>query len=113
MENPKVLALRQSYGRSLAEKLDQIRGYWTRCEQGGWAGEAGSTLRTLVHRLAGSSGSYGFDVLCQAAQSLNQALTELGRDEGEVAFPDPRCRARYVTFCRVMEEEVRRFSAAS
>jgi HPt (histidine-containing phosphotransfer) domain-containing protein len=33
-------------------------------------------LKSLVHRLAGSAGSYGLDELSEAALALNQALAD-------------------------------------
>ena len=62
------------YMNSLSGKKDRIFNCWSLIQTGGWTLDLLSELRTEVHRLAGSAGSYGLVRLGKAAQNLDRML---------------------------------------
>jgi diguanylate cyclase (GGDEF)-like protein len=62
----KLLELQREYLSSLPERLDELRDDITALQQG--ATDAAGSLRTRLHRLAGSGGSYGFTDLSAIAR---------------------------------------------
>jgi diguanylate cyclase (GGDEF)-like protein len=64
--DPVLLALRREYLSSMPVRLDELRSDITALSQG--SAEAVASLRTRLHRLAGSGGSFGFTVLSAIAR---------------------------------------------
>jgi chemotaxis protein histidine kinase CheA len=68
--------LKRAYARSLPEKVAKIESAFRTFFASAWEEAAcGSTYR-LIHSLAGSSGTYGFDDLCKTARSAEAVLKE-------------------------------------
>ena len=73
----KLAALAQAkYLRSLPEKKARIAHVWIAIQRHGWTPELSARLKTEVHWLSGSAGSYGFSALGQAAQKLDALLAD-------------------------------------
>ena len=70
------LELRREYLAELPDRLAEIRGDIAAYEAG--APEAGPSLRTRFHRLAGSGGSYGFPELSAVARELERWFAAAG-----------------------------------
>ena len=64
----------EKYLDSLGAKKLRIQDCWKTIQSGGWTQDRLSTLRTAVHRLSGSAGSYGLNDLGKAAQDLDRTL---------------------------------------
>lgn len=72
-----LLALQQAkYLRSLPEKKARLANAWNATRQQGWTPESSEVLKTEVHRLSGSAGSYGLHSLGKAAQNLDSLLAD-------------------------------------
>jgi HPt (histidine-containing phosphotransfer) domain-containing protein len=74
-DDPLFVALRALRGEYLADAPHKIAELWKalRRVQNGEPGAAGE-LRTLVHRLAGSGGAYGFPVVTERARAAEQLI---------------------------------------
>lgn len=68
-----LIALKQSYIASFPEKKEALENAWTNATED--KGAVGN-FKLLVHQLAGSGGSYGFNDLSQAARSLDERLRD-------------------------------------
>ena len=69
------LALQQQkYLDSLSAKKERIANCWGSIQANGWSMDLLTELRTEVHRLSGSAGSYGLMSLGDAAQNLDRTL---------------------------------------
>jgi HPt (histidine-containing phosphotransfer) domain-containing protein len=62
------------YLNSLPSKRARISSCWNLIQNEGWSYELLNDLRTEVHRLSGSAGSYGLNSLGAAAQNLDRML---------------------------------------
>jgi HPt (histidine-containing phosphotransfer) domain-containing protein len=70
-----LMALQQErYLQSLPEKKERITRCWRAIQNEGWTPDSSAALKTQVHRLSGSAGSYGLDAMGQAAQALDRLL---------------------------------------
>ena len=70
-----LLARQQDrYMQSLADKRLRIEDSYSAILCHGWTPEHSEKLKTRVHKLSGSAGSYGLDALGQAAQKLDALL---------------------------------------
>lgn len=85
-------ALQQRYCASLAEKLGAIELAWSAVRIDGNDIANQEALLNLVHRLAGSAGSYGFYEIGDAAADVDELLdpARITRDPAarSVAMPD-------------------------
>lgn len=72
--------LQQTYQRSLPLKANQIRELWDKLCFLNWSADGIALLQSLTHRLAGSGGAYGFPLVSDRAQALDQLLQSLERD---------------------------------
>lgn len=66
--------LTRKYLESLPGKKAGIQASWKEVQSSDWDKGALAELRILVHRLAGSAGSYGLENLGVAASSLDESL---------------------------------------
>ena len=73
---------RQKYLGSLPGKQARINRYWSEVRSGGWHAGQLEKLRTEIHRLSGSAGSYGLDDLGAVAQKLDRMFSS-GSDPAE------------------------------
>lgn len=64
----------EKYLDSLSAKKSRIKDCWETIQSEGWTLDSLNTLRTEVHRLSGSAGSYGLNELGSAAQALDRTL---------------------------------------
>ena len=70
-----LAALQQvKYLQSLPDKKARIEHYWSAIQRHGYTPDLSDKLKTEVHRLSGSAGSYGLSTLGQAAQELDLLL---------------------------------------
>jgi HPt (histidine-containing phosphotransfer) domain-containing protein len=74
-DDPLFVALRALRGEYLADAPQKIAELWNALArvQNGEPDSAGE-LRTLVHRLAGSGGAYGFPVVTERARAAEQLI---------------------------------------
>ena len=64
------------YLRSLPDKKTRIDHCWNAIQRHGWTLELSASLKTEVHRLAGSAGSYGLSALGQTALDMDVLLAK-------------------------------------
>lgn len=74
-------AQRARYLKSLAEKKLRIERAWNEAQRQDWSKVSFNHFKTLVHRLAGSAGSYGLDELGRAAKCLDHLMGTIPTDE--------------------------------
>jgi HPt (histidine-containing phosphotransfer) domain-containing protein len=68
--------LRRAYARELPQKVQAVLDAVASLPTGGWDGEAFEVAYMLVHRLTGSSATFGFQPIRQAAATLEEVLLE-------------------------------------
>lgn len=73
--SPALQKLIASFGKSLPEKLQEIREL--HLDEAQSDDEALKEYYTAVHRLAGSAGSYGFPEVSQSARVLDRYLSDV------------------------------------
>ena len=66
--------LRESYIKSLPEKLAELNSAWNVVGKENWTKEQLTVFKRLVHRLAGSGSSYGLPEITKAAKKLENSL---------------------------------------
>ena len=103
--SPKLQKLIEMYRDGLGDKQTDIDAAWARASDAGWQGESLKALYDLVHKLAGSSGSYGFRDLSEVARVLDRRLSDTVA--GETTF-DPQAgqadyEARQAAFSRARD----------
>jgi chemotaxis protein histidine kinase CheA len=76
----KLAALRESYRRTLPDHLDALAAKLAEAWESG-SGIARAEASQLAHRLKGTAGSYGFDVLAAELEALEGILERAGGDE--------------------------------
>ena len=81
--NASVLIREQEarYLLSLPRKKSDLQTAWDRAHKQSWSGKSTEQFKTLVHRLAGSAGSYGLDELGRAAKCLDHLLGSMPPEE--------------------------------
>jgi chemotaxis protein histidine kinase CheA len=72
----KLEALRQAYARELPQKILAVADAVASLPAGGWDPEAFEAAYVLVHRLTGSSATFGFEPIRRAAATLEELLLE-------------------------------------
>ncbi len=77
--------LRESYRRSLDDKRIAIDAAHRAAVTADFAPEALAEFRHLIHKLAGSAGTYGFDDVFRCADTLEGTLKALQDGQGERA----------------------------
>lgn len=96
----------QRYHGSLATKQADLEAACQAAEEDNWSEDAIRQLKLLVHRLAGSAASYGFNKLGEAARELDQTLSyaqENGGDDHEHSI-----NARYATLRAAIKDAISR-----
>jgi chemotaxis protein histidine kinase CheA len=69
-------ALRQAYARELPQKVHAVAEAVASLAARGWDGEAFEAAYVLVHRLTGSSATFGFEPIRRVATTLEEVLLE-------------------------------------
>ncbi len=72
----KLLELKRAYAAQLPEKLARIDAAFTGFVAAPWEEQACMASYRLLHSLAGSSGTYGFDEICRVARQAEAFLKE-------------------------------------
>ena len=72
--------LQEAYRRSLPLKAHQLRELWDKLRFLNWSKDGIALLQSLVHRLAGSGGAYGFPQISDRAQALDQLLQSIDHE---------------------------------
>lgn len=82
-ENASVLIREQEarYLHSLPRKKSDLQTAWDEAQRQSWSVRTAGHFKTLVHRLAGSAGSYGYDELGRAAKCLDHLLGSMPHEE--------------------------------
>ena len=80
--------LQQTYRRSLPLKAHQVRELWDKLRFLNWSKDGIALLQSLVHRLAGSGGAYGFPLISERAQALDQMLQSIEHEHLNAAQRD-------------------------
>ncbi len=75
--------LLRRYLDSLPEKQAELEIAWQALQDMGWNAEPLANLKTPVHRLAGSAGSYGLEELGLAARTLDKSLRTADPEPGQ------------------------------
>jgi HPt (histidine-containing phosphotransfer) domain-containing protein len=70
--------LLRRYFDSLPEKRTQLADAWAVVQASAWSADSLARLKTPVHRLAGSAGSYGLEEVGWAARALDASLKVSG-----------------------------------
>ena len=96
----------QRYHGSLPNKQQDLENAYRAAVEAGWTDEAIRQLKLLVHRLAGSAASYGFNTLGEAARELDQTLTYAQENPGEEH--EHSINARYATLRSAIKDAVTR-----
>ncbi len=73
----KLRALQQSFATQLPERLATIRHLWVALQDNSVEAESCRELYRMIHSLAGSAGTFGFQRLGQAARQLEEFLMHL------------------------------------
>jgi HPt (histidine-containing phosphotransfer) domain-containing protein len=69
-----IAELREQFRARTAEEIPLIEQHWAALRAGGAPRAEAEALRRIVHRMAGSAGSFGFPALGEAAIPLDDAL---------------------------------------
>ena len=80
--SPKLLKLIEMYRGSLPGKQREIDGAWQAAAAADWNSDELKPLYHLVHKLAGSAGSYGFRELSEQTRKLDRRLSDTLAGEG-------------------------------
>lgn len=67
-DSPQILALKERYKSSFEEKTQLLSDYLTAVENGEATLDQVSELGSFLHKLAGSSGMYGYDDISAASR---------------------------------------------
>ena len=96
----------QRYHGSLDSKQKDLEAAYQAAVDDAWSQDAINKVKLLVHRLAGSAASYGFNKLGEAARELDQTLSyaqEQRDDEHEHSI-----NARYATLRSAIKDAINR-----
>ena len=66
----------KAYRQSAPDKMESLDRLWRQAVIDGWQGPSVAQLDALVHRIAGSGGSYGFPDLSAAAKHLELMIKD-------------------------------------
>jgi HPt (histidine-containing phosphotransfer) domain-containing protein len=103
----------EKYLRSFPQKRKRLRDCWMAIERNGSTVELSADLKTEVHRLAGSAGSYGLDELSDAAQRVDLLLAGEVQFENLKAGAGNEMNALFHAIDQVIESLPDRFEAAT
>ncbi len=102
----RLARLREKYRRSLDEKRSAIAAAHRAAVAADFAPEALAEFRHLVHKLAGSAGTYGFDGIFQCADALEDTLKALQDGQGGRAALIARMERRRAALMAVLRAAV-------
>lgn len=94
---------RHKFIQSLPERAQRMEEIWSHLRHLNWSPQGVSALQQLVHKLAGSSGSFGFPELGQLAKEMDVYLNEhiaSGRRFGAVEYD--QIDTRIEQLCQIM-----------
>lgn len=77
----KLLQLKREYLSSFPEKINQLQTCWRALESKGFAVNDLNLLGTLLHKIAGSAGSYEMYAIHSAAHSAEQICKSVELEE--------------------------------
>ena len=75
----KLDELRKEFEQNLPSKIDQIREQWLSLRHGNWEMDQLSELLSLVHKIAGSGGVFGFSRVSEVAHKIEDFLQIITR----------------------------------
>ncbi len=75
--NDSFSALMNEYRASFETKAEDIESAVELADNHHWSGASVETLASLAHKLAGSSGAYGFDDIYHQARSVNDCIKHI------------------------------------
>ena len=82
----KVLELKQAYVRSFPGKIQHLEECWLNIQASQFADNDVEAMRSICHKIAGSSGSYDLPEVSRAARELEQiCLNETPNNHGGVS----------------------------
>lgn len=84
----RIAALKDTYIRQLPQQADELGNLWQAIRQHGWIGNDANRFRVLVHRLAGTAGTFGLLSLSDYAQGLDKLLDTIAFSETRPAADD-------------------------
>ena|GEM_PF-5778916 len=84
----RIAALKDSYIRQLPQQADELSSLWQAIRQHGWTGNDANRFQVLVHRLAGTAGTFGLLSLSDYAQGLDRLLDTITFSETRPAAED-------------------------
>ncbi len=102
--NHEMEALLEAYSRAVPEKIAEIASSWRAVEDAQGNAELAQKVHSLVHRLAGTAGTYGYSTLGNAASQLEEAVKTYLR-LGAQLTPERRDRMR--ALIDALEETIR------
>lgn len=73
-QQDKFQPLRDAYGAALPQRIAEICDGWAKVERGGGEAADWHRFQRLVHTLAGSAGTFGFQALGDQARELEEFL---------------------------------------
>ncbi len=76
-DSPQILALKQRYKSSLEDKVELLSGYLTAIESDEASLDQVSEMRSFLHKLAGSSGMYGYNDISAASREAMTAADQI------------------------------------
>ncbi len=72
----RLAQLKKRYHCSLSAKATELEARWSTVTTSGFSSPALTELTRYVHRLAGSTGMYGYEVPAQLARNLERCLRQ-------------------------------------
>lgn len=69
MSSTSIEAIKDRYRHSLPDKANELRALIKKLKRDPVAEQALVNAEAFLHRLAGSSGMYGYDAICECSQS--------------------------------------------
>ena len=94
----------QRYHGSLDTKRQDLEVAYQAADDSDWSDESIRQLKLLVHRLAGSAASYGFNKLGEAARELDQTLSYAQEQKGD--DHEHSINARYATLRSAIKDAI-------
>lgn len=71
----KLAAIRRAYAEKLPAKVQECRGQFAAVREA-WQETGAREIRSEIHRLAGSGGTFGFKVVTTTARAIEQLLDQ-------------------------------------
>ena len=81
--NNRLEKLTTEYRATFPHKKDQLESAFLALSDNGWSQDALADLKQLVHKLSGSTGTYGFTELARLTQSLDNKIDQFKKTDAE------------------------------